>query len=397
MKRWILVVGFVSVILACSAEAVPGQGIHYGPWTFIPYSDMYGAYDSNVARTSADQNSDEFIDATIGLRAGYSSYLLEFSGLGFLSRRTYLGDSDSDFSCGGELLRLKYGNRDQVEVEVDQTFRRVTDADRCGNEAAVGGVSPDSVLDVSSRSERDINQIGISAGRNITEKLELDAGYRFDVVHYTEASLSGLQNHIGQIEVAYKVTEKTAGLITVKGAVQQDVSLDSDAKYFVARLGLKTEGTDKVSFKGGAGAQRYTPAEGGEATTFNFDIAASWVATERILVDAGGRNGSQMSSLYADNGTDYQVYWVAGTYRISSFLTTTLSGAYRIDDYMNPVTSGGALIDRSDKGFAGRIRADYQAPAKFLKIYSEATFEDMSSNVSGYNDVRVAIGAVLSY
>jgi len=156
-----LTVGLISLALICSAKAGPGQGIHSGPWTLNPYADVSGTYDSNVGKTSTHEKEDVFADSTVGLRAGYSSYMLEFNGLGFLSQRCYSDTTENNFGAGGDLLRAKYGNRDGVEIEVDQAFRRVEDTDRYGNEAAVGGVSPDSVLDVSSLSRRDINQAGI--------------------------------------------------------------------------------------------------------------------------------------------------------------------------------------------------------------------------------------------
>ena len=396
MKR-LLTAGLISATLIGAVNATPGQGIHTGPWTFVPYADVSETYDSNVNQSRIVEKDDFFTDSTLGLRAGYSSYMLEFTGLGFLSQRNYADVTDKNFGAGGELLRAKYGNRDQVEVEVDQTFRRVEDIDRYGNEAAVGGVSPDSVLDVSARSRRDMNQAGISAGKNVTDKLELDAGYRFDEINYDQAALFDLRNHIGQVETAYQLTEKTAGLLTVKGGIEENISLDNQAEYYAARLGLKTKGTDKVSFKGGAGVQYYDQDTDDSATKFNFDLVSAWMASEKIILQAGGRNGAQMSSLYANNGTDYQIFWIGGTYRITPAISTTLSGAYRVDDYMNPVTDNNRQINRRDEGFAGRLRADYQAPAKFLKLYTEASYEDMSSNVEDYSDTRIALGAVLSY
>jgi len=397
MMRRLLNAGLVSVSLICAASAEPGDGIHSGPWTLNPYADVSGTYDSNVKKSGTTKKADEFLDSTLGLRAGYSSYMLEFSGLGFLSQRNYADNTEMDFGSGGELLRAKYGNRTQIEVEADQTYRSVEDIDRYANEAAVGGVSPDSVLDVSARSRRDISQAGISAGKNVTDKLELDAGYRFDEINYDADSLFDLRNHIGQLEGAYKVTDKTAGLLTLKGALQENLSLDDQAEYYAARLGLKTKGTDKVTFKGGAGLQYYDQATGGGETSFNFDLVAAWAATDKVTVQAGGRNGSQMSSLYADNGTDYQVYWLWGTYQVSSQFSTTLSGAYRMDEYMNPVTDNNLTVNREDKGLGLRLRADYQAPAKFLKIYSEVSSENVDSNVENYEDNRVALGAILTY
>ena len=397
MKRRVLAAGLISATVIYTANAAPGQGIHTGAWTFSPFAAVSETYDSNINQTPSDQQDDFFLDSTLGLRAGYTTYLLDFNGLGFLSGRNYADATDKNFGAGGEALRAKYGNRDQVEIEADQTFRRIEDIDQYGNEAAVGGVSPDSVLDVSARSRRDMNQAGVSAGRNLSDKLELDAGYRFDDINWDQSSLFDLRNHIGQLETAYRLTDKTAGLLTVKGAIQENVSLDNEAEYYAARLGLKTKGTDKVTFKGGAGVQYYDQAVGDSDTMFNFDLVSAWAASDKIVIQAGGRNGSQMSSLYANNGTDYQVYWIGGSYQLTPAISTSLNGAYRIDDYMNPVTDQNRTVDRKDKGFSGRVRADYQAPATFLKLYTEATYEDVNSNVADYSDTRIALGAVVSY
>lgn len=397
MMNKLFTAGMISAGMICAACAAPGQGIHTGTWTLNPYVDVSGTYDSNIDQSRVVERDDIFADATLGLRAGYSTYRVEFNGLGFLSQRDYADATDKNFGAGGELLRLKYGNRDLVEVEADQTFRRVTDVDRYANEAAVGGVSPDSVLDVTARSRRDVNQAGLSAGKNVTDKLEVDAGYRFDDINYDQASLFDLRNHVGQVETAYQLSDKTAGFLTVKGALQENLSLDNQAEYYAARLGLKTKGTDKVTFKGGAGVQYYDQANGDAHTAFNFDLASSWAATEKIVLMVGGRNGSQMSPYYADNGADYQIFWLGGTYKVTPAISTTLSGAYRVDDYMKPVTHNNCLVDRQDKGAAGRLRIDYQAPAKFLKIYAEATYEDMASTIEDYNDTRLALGATLSY
>jgi hypothetical protein len=397
MTKRLYAAGLISASVICAAFAAPGQGIHAGPWTFNPYADVSGTYDSNIDQSHTVERDDIFTDTTLGLRAGYSTYMVEFNGLGFLSQRDYSDATDKNFGAGGELLRLKYGNRDLVEVEADQTFRRVEDVDRYANEAAVGGVSPDSVLDVTARSRRDVNQAGVSAGKNMTDKLEVDAGYRFDEINYDQASLYDLRNHVGQVEAAHQLTDKSAGFLSVKGALQENLSLDDQAEYYAARLGLKTKGTDKVTFKGGAGFQYYDQANGDGRMSFNFDLISTWAATDKIILMAGGRNGSQMSSIYADNGADYRIFWLGGTYHVTPTLSTTLSGAYRVDDYMEPVTDNNRIVDRQDKGAAGRFRIDYQAPAKFLKVYTEATYEDMSSNIEDYSDTRIALGAILTY
>jgi len=399
MTKRVLVAGLMCAILVSAANAGPGQGIRSGPWVISPYADVSGTYDSNINKTGANQTDDFFLDSTLGLRAGYTTSLLNLSGLGFVSSRNYADNTDKDFGAGGELVRIIYGTRDQIMVEADQTFRRVEDIDRYASEAAVGGVSPDSVLDVSSRSRRDVNQAGISAGKDLTDKLELDAGYRFDNINYDAASLFDLRNHVGQLETAYKLTDKAAGFATVKAAVQENVTLSSDANYYAARLGMKSKGTDKVTFKGSAGFQQFELQDGDTKSALSYDVTTAWAASTKVVLQAGGRNGSALSSMYANNGAEYQSVWLAGKYQFNPSISTTMSGAYRVDDYINQVTDNGQAKDRKDNGFAGRFRADYQAPAKFLKLYTEASYEDMSSNIDAqdYNDTRVMLGAILSY
>jgi len=396
MKR-LLSAGLIASSLIYSASADPGQGIHAGSWTISPYVDESGTYDSNVYNTRSNVKNDVFADSTIGLRAGYSSYMLEMSGLGFLSQRNYADATDLNFTSVGELLRAKYSNRDQVEVEASQTFRRLNGIDRYGSEFAVGSVSPDTVLDISGNTPRDINQVELSAGKDVTDKLELDAAYRFDDINYDQVSLYDLRDHVGQIEAAHQLTDKTAGFLTINGAIQENLSLDNQAESYATRLGLKTKGTDKITFKGGAGLQYYDQVNGDGRTTLSFDLTSYWAVTDKIGLSLGGRNGSQMSSLYVDNSVDYQDYWFGGSYKVTPAFKTTLSVGYRVDDYIDPITYNNHLINRRDKGLGGSLRADYQAPAKFLKLYAEVLQNSVNSNVSGYDDTRLTLGAILSY
>jgi hypothetical protein len=398
MKKAILAV-VLGLVMISSSHAAPGQGIHTGPWVFSPYVNLSGTYDSNVDRTSKDNETDDlFMDSEAGLKLGYSAYQIDFSGLGFLGYRNYSDLTDKDFSYGGEVLKFKQGTHDTVAIEADQTFRKVDDIDQHGSEAAVAGVSPDSVLDASARTERDINSVGLSAGRNLTDKLQMDIGYRFDDVNYDSAEFFDLNSHIGQAEAAYRLTEKTASILTVRGGIQDNGEVSDPANYYTARVGMKTRGTDKLSFKGGVGVQQFDRTDADDVTAFNYDLTASLAVTDKIVVQAGGRNGTLLSSLYAVNGAEYDSVWAGAFYTLSPTILLLGDVAYRRDDYLDAVPTATGLADRVDDGIAYRVRADYQTPAKFLRLYSQLTYQTVDSTVvTDYEETRVDLGMNLRY
>ena len=383
--------------ISTAANAEPGRGIHTGAWTFDPYAALSGVYDSNVDKTPQNKKEDVFFNSEAGLKLGYSAYAVDFSGLGFLGNRNYSDLTDKDFSSGGEILKFKQGTHDTVVFEADQTFRRVEDSDVHGSEAAVMGVSPDSVLDSSATSRRDVNNVGISAGRNLTDKLQLDIGYRFDDINYDDPTLLDIQNNIGQAEGAYRLTDKTDALLTLLGGIQDNGASDP-ANYYISRVGLKTRGTDKVIFKGGVGVQVYERPKADDISSFSYDLSASWIATDKIMLQAGGRNGTVLSSLYADNASEYNIIWAGASYAFIP--TVVLSGnvSFRRDDYIDPVTVSGATQNRVDDGTGVRARLDYLTPAKFMRVYTEAAYQSTDSSISEKSDeTRISLGVNLQY
>jgi len=398
----------VKLLLAMSAvtfaawaiQAGPGQGIHYGPWMISPYVDESGTYDSNINQDSANARDDYFLNSEVGVRASYSAYMIEANALGYGGYRSYADTSDKDFGSGGEIVGVKYGLRERVLVQADESFRHVSDVDTHGSETAIGGISADSVLDAATRAKRDLSHFGASLGRDMTEKVEMDFGYRYDAARYDEAGLANLVGHNGQLEGAYQITDKSAAFATLFGGLQKNSAVDDAADYYGVRLGAKTHGTDKVSIKAGAGVEQYDrpSGTGDNVTRFNFDAQAVWVLTDKVLLRAGGRNGTLMSSILTDNASDYTVVWAGAVYRMLPTVALSLSGMYRIDDYIDPVTlPDGSSEDRQDKGKGLRARADYQTPASFMSLYAETSYEAVDSNVNNYDETRVSIGANLKY
>lgn len=398
MRKRVIINMMMGIALISSAGAEPGSGLHTGPWALSPYANLRETYNSNVGKVSANKQDDFFFDSEAGLRFGYSAYEVDFSSLGYLGTRNYSDMTDQDFSIGGEVMKFKQGTHETLVIEADQTFRRTEDIDLHGSEAAVLGVSPDSVLDSSATTRRDINNIGVSAGRNLSDKMTLDIGYRFDDLNYEDPAVFDINNHIGQAEGSFRLTDKTYSLVTLLGGMQDNGVISDPANYYIGRVGLKTRGTDKVVFKGGAGVQLYERPGADDVTSFNYDLSAFWIATDKITVQAGGRNGTVLSSLYADNGSAYDSVWAGVSYRFIPTILLSANASYRQDDYLDPVVVSGETKDRTDKGSGLGARVDYMTPAKFLKLYAETQYQNVESTVAPtYDETRIMLGMKLQY
>jgi hypothetical protein len=228
--------------------------------------------------------------------------------------------------------------------------------------------------------------------------MQLDIGYRFDDVNYSSTDLYDLQSHIGQAESAYRMTDKTDALLTFCGGIQDNGVISDPAESYTARVGMKTRGTDKLIFKGGVGVQQFNRAVADDVTDFNYDVAASLAMTDKLVLQAGGRNGMLLSSLYAVNGSEYDSIWAGVLYTVVPTIVLSGNVAFRRDDYLDPVPTDSGTTERIDEGTAFRLRATYQTPAKFLRLYSQASYETVESTaVPNYDDTRLDLGATLQY
>lgn len=377
----------VLLLVAIGADA--GGIQRSNPMLWQPFVNVAGFYEND---TDAEET---FFDVTAGLRFAYTGFEQDFSAMGFASSRFHIDDNDRDFASSGGMLRFRNGAMERSILRGDLAFRRVEDIDMYGSEIAVGGVSPDSVLDAVTRSRRDILQAGISAGKNVTDKMDIEVGYRFDDVDYLDRSLQNIATHMVQVETARKVTDKTAGLLTIKGGMQDNESLDDQAYYYAAQLGIRTKHTDRVNLRIGAGAQWYDrPDDLDNETGFSFDGNAAWLATDKLVMQVGARNGIQLSPLYESNASQFSVFSIAARYQMKEHLGFSGNMAYRIDDYLDQVSSdtGDGMMDREDKGFAVRVRADYQKPLSPLKLYAELSHEITDSPLGDFDRTRLGAG-----
>jgi hypothetical protein len=386
-----------SLMAACllgtlhSALAQEGQTALPGALKIGPFADVRAVYDDNIDSAAENEIDDTFYDATAGLALQYSGSILEIKAGAFVSRRMYTDLSDKDFTARGQDIMLRYGSRDRIEIEASQAFRRISDDDPYGPAEAVAGISPDSAVDAASRRERNIIQAAIRAGKDISDKTELDVSYRFDAVDYQVEDLLNLRTQTAMIEGASKMTDKSSGLLILKGGIQDIEVTGVDADFFSASLGAKTQGTDKLELKASAGFQQYNRPDD-TINSLVYSLESTFALTDKVSLQLGGRNGTQLSTVLLGNGTEYQSAWIGGSFRATDVLKLSANLAYREDEYLDPVTVDNGLVERTDKGTAIRIRADYQTPAEILRLYAETSFETVDSNVSESDTTRVMLG-----
>ena len=429
---------FVLLCLSVSAWGGPGNGFNIASWVFSPYLDLNLTRDSNVYKDYTNTIDDIYLEPELGLRFGSSTDTNLFSVRGnlFYSQREYDHEENRNFTAYGDHVTLRIGNGRKSLLELIQAYRFLDDNDRHASDIESSALSGEMVEDSNTLDlEREIHQLGASLSRRMTEKLELALSYRYSGVMYENLTHDrldpkdlgvpyglDLDGHIWQLDGALGLTDKTDAFLTLRQGLQYQENTDEPAEMTTFRVGLKTQGTEKLAYTAGGGLEYYArPSEttfedaeidendvaideegvhsDNHQLTFNFAASADWFITEKLTFRCGGFNGTQFSSFYQNNGLQYISGWAGLGYRWKPSMIFSVRGVYREDDYLDPVTHQGVTKDRFDKRMEGHARVDYLAPGGFLRVYLEATYDEVDSNFDfvDYVDQRLILGANVRY
>ena len=430
---------FFACCWAVAAWAGPGNGLTIASWVLSPYVELNYTHDSNVYKDGTNVISDTFFEPELGLRFSSSTETNTFLVKGnlFVSDRSYDTESNRDFMTYGDHLTLQLGNGRKSMFEVIQSYRFLDDNDRHASDIESSRLSGEMVEDSNALDlERELNQLGASLMRRMSDKLLLSLSYRYSGVHYPNETHDRLRRkqeeyvpegldldgHIWQLEGAWGVTDKTDVLLTLRQGLQYQEDTDEPAELTTIRLGLQTQGAQKLVYHLGAGleyyARPYEPtfdeadldetdvridedgvSSDNDRISFSFNAAADWFITEKLTFRIGGYNGTEFSSFYEQNGMEYVSGWAGLGYRWRPSWIFSMRGIYRHDDYLDPVTHEGVTKDRKDVRVEGHARVDYIAPGNFLRVYFEAIYDEVDSNFDfvDYDDRRLILGAIVQY
>ncbi len=430
---------YALLCFAVPAFGGPGNGINVASWVLSPYLELNLTHDSNVYKDGTNVISDAFFEPELGVRFSSSAETNTFliKGNLYVSDRTYDTESNRDFMTYGDHLTLQLGNGRKSLFELIQSYRFLDDNDRHASDVETSRLSGEMVEDSNALDlERELHQLGASLSRRMSDKLHLALSYRYSGVHYpnkTHERLArkqeeyvpeglDLDGHIWQLEGALGLTDKTDVMLTLRQGLQYQEKTDEPAELTTLRLGLQTQGAQKLVYHVGVGLEYYArpsqtqfdeadvdesdvqvDEEGvrsdNDQITFNYNAAADWFITEKLTFRIGGYNGTEFSSFYEQNGMEFISAWAGVGYRWKPSWIFSLRGIYRYDDYLDPVTHEGITLDRKDTRVEGHGRIDYIASGNFLRIYLEAVYDEVDSNFDfvDYVDERLILGALIQY
>ncbi len=401
MKKRFAMFGVVMALALATVvvQAQEDKGFQSGPFTLSPFAGLEGTYDSNISRASSNEESDFYFQSALGLNIGLQDELFKANLLGFGANRSYIDNTDLNFSSVGETLNLAFGTSDSLTVDLLQSCRLVEDRDSYGPLVDVGGMAPDAFLDADARSRREVVEAGASVNAVLTDKIDARAAYRFNRTDYDSKNLFDLTGHGVQAAAEYSVTDKSAATVTLIGSLQESDEVDGEAQYSAARFGGSTRGTDRLLLNAGAGVQHLDRPEGGETEQgFHYDANAQWVATDKTVIRVESRNGLQLSSVFRANAVDYSVFRLGVSYRMRPSITLSANTVYRIDDYIDPVQNAdGQLVNRKDKGVSVYLRADCRMPLKPIRLFAQVNHEAMDSTARDYDVSGASVGLNIEY
>jgi hypothetical protein len=416
----------IGLAVATLAFGKPGEGIRIGNLAISPFVDLSITYDDNVFLTGLDEEEDYFIDIVPGIALLNRTDTVLLRGRAWGQFRRYDEfDEELDHDSYGETVGAVLGGEENPFLLLHQKYVHLDDYEIIPRSVDTLNIESQDLLltqDRTERVERDIFDVAVVMGRNLTDKIRVDVGYGFSEVDYD--TLPEAQPFTGQdelfdwdeqklqAELQHEITDKTSALLTGQLSEQDSDGFDDNAEYYIVRGGFITRTTRKTSFKGGVGFESYdaaAPSPEGEdldEEIINFDVSAIWEATPKLTLQVSGRNGIQPATQYRSNTKVIHLVSLALSYRLTETLRLSLAGSWRNDDYVArvPVTVGGEIVDlqyKEREHLGGRVRLDYWPHAKFYDLYVEASYEDVEDNLEDdyedYDQLRVAAGLSLRY
>jgi hypothetical protein len=401
----------VTALAAATALGRPGEGIRIGNLAISPFAGLSITYDDNVFLTKTDEKEDFFTDVVPGIAVLNRTERLILRGRLWGQFRNYFDYDEKDSEGWGERLSVLLGTEQNPFLLVEQKYVRLEDYELYPRSVDTLNIESQRLLlteDRTERVKRNLFDIGGVVGRwVIEEKLRLDAGYGFGFVDYDESRLLDWLEHKLQAEGQYRLTERTAALLTGQYGVQDSDGFPKNSSRLLVRGGLSTQLTGKTAVKAGVGYESYDAGfvsavgDSLDHEVVAFDVAAFWDATTKMRLEASARNGIQPAAQYDANTKVLYLGQLGGSYEVTDTILFTLAGSYRYDDYIGRIPFGGDLRDKHRRHWGARARLDYRPRAKFYDFYTEATFEDVKDNLEddyeNYDQFRVVAGAFLRY
>ena len=395
---------FVLAVASTTAWALPGEGIRLSQDTTLsPFAEVSGTYDSNVLLQQTDEQDDYFADLVAGLSLLKQSEYFMLNLRGWGKARRYLDYDEMDDETWQENFDSTIGTREKLQLSLSQRYSDVSDYEFSQSDAGARNQEGQAILRLiegrTQRSGRKLQDYGASVGRDVG-RFEVELGGSHAAVNFDNESLYDWDETQGELNLGYRVTDKTTLTgVGAYGMQSSDNDMD-DPEYYKARAGVRYKPTVKTSVNVGAGFEQYNTDTVGagntdlEESAFNYDVAATWAVTEKIDLQAFGRNELLPTTIYVNNTMEVNQGSIGLVYDISPRFDTTLGASYRRDDFTAPVNG----VDGKEELKGLQWRLVYTNTRKYLKIEGRVRYEEFESNVmEDYDQLRATLALNLTY
>ena len=366
-----------------SVFAGPGDGIKVNDWTLQPYVSPFVMYDSNVLLDENNAQDDVSYGVRYGATVDRALDWYAFSGSLWGMSEWFDDTTALNHDDFGDTLNLSLNTAGGTRVSLGQEF-----IDQQSVDYAVGNVQR--VL---------INRASVGAGRSLGEKADVDVAYAFQSHDYADPFLYDWNQNRVKGSAGYAMTDKSAGFLSASVGVQKSDGNDHSGTSYNSILGVRTRSTDKIVASAGLGVLGLESPED-DIATLSYEASVAWKALEKMTVTAGADKLIQPAVISRNNYLIADVMSAGITYAILDSLQMKLLGEYEHHELSMPYAAAdGSEIKKKEDIVAGTVRAEYQCPAKFLKVFAEYRAADQNSSETGldYSDQKVSAGLQLQY
>jgi len=414
MKRSVLVcIGGLSLV-AGVAFGGPGDGIRVGKLTLHPFLDVSGNYDSNVGlagRSQSDpaaidgdnQESDTFIDFRYGVNFDYDAEGMEFQGSISAYDKMYSDFNELDSDGVGQSLIYRRGSRESLELFLSQSFEDVQDYSLGGaaNAATVNELGLGA--DRSDRQAREVFNVGVGLGRDVGEKLEIDGSYAYNGTDYENAGLFDQDTSSFGLSLGLVMSDKSSTYVEGTTSVEDSEAFADDANQDAIEVGLRSRGTDKLTYNVGLGYQTYDAELVGEEDidegSLSYSLGVDWQVSPKLSVGATGDNGYSAAAFAANNAKDVSTFGLNLAHQMSQALTVGAAYSYRVDEYLRPLVSPNGEVAEERTSHGVSVSLNYAPPGKWYNLYLNGGYDDSNSKIEGedFDQLRAAAGVSVYY
>ena len=462
----------LALLALCPAVmAQPGDGITMGRLTLRPYVDGSLTYDSNVQPLQVDATDPlapvlkEVSDTLYEVRVGTSvlwfhdDWLINGSVWGF--RRSYQDLDLEDEDGFGLRFAFAGGDRDRLAWGAFQSFERRFDFGLDALEGDLASATPASssparggdlaLEDEFARVqfERDLHLLGVQAGRNLGDRMELDVGYGYREINYQDERLFSESGHAMSLSLGRRLFSETTAFVQGNYGQEDNENYVDAVPYYQVLAGLRSAANEKISYNVGVGYQHFETAEqrprvledgsrvlndgtliledgtslapeplrnpvtgefvedvpGNEEDSqsgFAYNIGLGWRPTRKLSFGLSGRNEYRAS--FTGDQREVQLAQLSAWYVPLEPFQISLRVGYWMEEALNEILlinnegNETRIKDRRETlTVVGRIA--FRPPEKWYELYADVTYEEVQSNLNlqSYDRLRIGCGLRVTY